>query len=73
MMACVLSLQPDIIADCMEQLSIYNGDLRKMVDEVVLQLHYLPWPNKKGANKSNDEIIDIFLERVQIFHSHCLC
>ena len=45
--AWALSLQPHIRIDCMEQLSTDNGDLRIMVDEVVLQLHYPPCPNKK--------------------------
>ncbi len=35
-----LSLQAEIQADCMEQLSTDNGDLRKLVDEVVSQFHY---------------------------------
>ncbi len=33
--AWALSLQPDIQADCMEQLSTDNGNLKKLVDEVV--------------------------------------
>ncbi len=44
----------------MEQLSIDNGDLRKMANEVVSWLHCLPCPNKKVVSKPIDEIIDIF-------------
>ena len=58
--AWALSLLPDIRADCMERFSTDNGDLRKLIDEVVSQLHYPPCPNKKVASKSIDEIIDIF-------------
>ncbi len=43
--AWALSLQPDIQADCMELLSTDNGDLRKLVNEFVSQLHYPPCPN----------------------------
>ncbi len=32
--AWALNVQPDIQADCMEQLSTDNRDLRKMIDEV---------------------------------------
>ncbi len=45
--AWALSLQPEIQADCTERLSTDSGDLRKMVDDVVSQLHYLPFPIKK--------------------------
>ncbi len=55
-----LSLQTEIQADCMEQLSTDIRDLRKLVDEVVSWLHYLPCPNKKMVNKSIDEIINVF-------------
>ncbi len=55
-----LSLHPDIRANCMEQLSIDNGNCRKLMDEVVVKLHYPPCPNKKAVNKTVDEIIDIF-------------
>ncbi len=58
--AWALFLQPDIRTDCMECLSTDNGDLRKLIDDIVLQLHYPPCSNKKVASKSIDEIIDIF-------------
>ncbi len=54
------SFQPEIQSDCMEQLGTDNGDLRKLVDEVVSWLHYPPCPNKKVVNICIDEIIDIF-------------
>ncbi len=59
-----LSLQPNIQADCMECLSIENGDISKTVNEVVSQLHYPLCPNKKVTNKSIDEIIDIFWKKI---------
>ncbi len=62
-----LSLQLDIRIDCMEQLSTDNGDLRKMVDEVVSRLHYQPCPNKKVVNKTIDQILDIFLKELKHF------
>ncbi len=58
-MASALSCQPEIQADCMEQLSNDNIDLRKMVDEVASCLHY-QCPKKKVVNKSIDEVVDIF-------------
>ena len=62
-----LSLQPDIRADCMECLSTDKGDLRKLIDEVVSNLHHPPCPNKKVASKSIDEIIDIFWKEFKHF------
>ncbi len=58
--AWALSLHPDISADCMEQHSIDNGNLRKLVYEFVSQLHYPPCPNKNVVNKSIGKNIDIF-------------
>ncbi len=65
--AWALSLHPDIRADCMERLSIDNGDLRRQMDEVVAKLHYPPCPNKKVVNKTVDEIIDIFWKEFKHF------
>ncbi len=48
--ACALSLQPEIQADCIEQLRTDNGNRWKMADEVVSWLHYPPCPNKKVVN-----------------------
>ncbi len=67
MTAWASSLQPDIRADCNEHLSTDNGDLRKLIDEVVSQLHYPPCPNKKVMSKSIDEIIDIFWKEFKHF------
>ncbi len=41
-----ISLVP-VCADCMQCLSIENGQLRKLVGEVVAWLYYVPCPNKK--------------------------
>ena len=65
--AWALSLLPNIRADCMERLSTDNGDLRKLIDEVVSCLHHPPCPNKKVASKSIDEIIDIFWKEFKHF------
>ncbi len=39
----------------MERLSTDDGDIREILDEVILWLHYPPCPNKKVVNKSSDE------------------
>ncbi len=62
-----LSILPDIKADYMECLSTDNGDLRKLIDEVVSRFHHPPCPNKKVASKSIDEIIDIFWKEFKHF------
>ncbi len=62
-----LSLQLDIWADCMERLSTDKGDLRILVDEMVSQLHYPPFPNKKVVNKSVDDNIDTFWKEFKHF------
>ncbi len=65
--AWALSLLPDVRVDCMERLSADNGDLRKLIDEVISRLHHPPCPNKKVASKSIDEIIDIFWKEFKHF------
>ncbi len=65
--AWALSLQHEIQADCMEQLSTDNGNLRKLVVGMVSWLHYPPCPNKKAVNKKFDEIIDIFWKEFKHF------
>ncbi len=55
-----LSLQPDIQAVCMEWLSTDNGDLRKLVDEVISWLHYPLCPNKKWWTKVLMKLLILF-------------
>ncbi len=58
--AWALSLLPDIRADCMERLSTDNGDLRKLIDDIVLWLRYPPCSNKKVASKSMMKLLKFF-------------
>ncbi len=49
----------------MEQLS-KNDNLRKLVDGVVSQLHYPPYPNKNVVDKSIDENSKISLTELAL-------
>ncbi len=49
-----------VCKDCFEWMSIDNGQLRKMIDKVVVHLHEPLCPNKKVLNNIVDEILDIF-------------
>ncbi len=61
-----LSLQLDIWAYCMERLSIENAKLRKMLGEVVSQLHYPPCPNKNWWAKVLMRLLIFFGKNLNI-------
>ncbi len=59
--AWALSFQPDIRADCMEQLCTDNVNLRKLVNEVVSWLHYPPsFMSQQKSGEQYYEIIHMF-------------
>ncbi len=45
--AWALCLQPKIWKDCLEQMSVKKGHLRKMIDRVIIHIHEPPCLNKR--------------------------